>query len=257
MHCRTLWLSDIHLGTPECRAGDLLEFLDRVSTERLYLVGDIIDLEQMRSDAVFPETHRLVLERIFALAIAGTEVVYVPGNHDAVMRKHSGRDIMGIEVCREAVHRTARGQRLLVTHGDRLDGRIRRGTRLGRFGASAYRLLIRIDVSLNRLREQYGGSYFPLSARVKQRIRLAEHYIRRFEQIAAEHARERGFDGIVCGHIHRPCLRTIDGVRYANDGDWVEHRTALAEFPGGDLRLLHFDRDLPAANVLPVATAAA
>ena len=240
---RTVWISDVHLGTPACRADDLLEFLGRVEADRLFLVGDIIDLERMKSRPWFPDAHRRVIGRLIEMSNSGTEILYVPGNHDHEFRQLTGREIFGIPILNEAVHETADGRRMLVTHGDVLDAEIRQGTNLDAFGAAAYGLMMRLDVLVNDFRHRLGQDHLSLAARVKDRIAKAQAYIQRFEQVAANYADRRGFDGIICGHIHRPRVRTIGDVIYANDGDWVEHRTALAERHDGALHLLSFDRE--------------
>jgi UDP-2,3-diacylglucosamine pyrophosphatase LpxH len=240
---RTLWLSDIHLGTPASRADDLLNFLAAVRADRIYLVGDIVDLQRLKSRPLFPETHIRAIMEFVELAARGTELVYIPGNHDFQLRQLAGRDICGIPVALEACHTTPDGKRLLVAHGDVLDRRIRGGTNIEKFGAAAYALLLQADVLFNRLRRRLGHDYFPISASIKRRLRSANEYIRRFEMVAAAYALARGFDGIVCGHIHRPCIRRIGDCLYANDGDWVEHRTALAESRDGTLEILNWQMD--------------
>ena len=240
---RTLWLSDIHLGTNASRADDLMDFLHNVSADKIYLNGDIIDLERMKTRAVFTDAHRDVLLRFLQLARSGTEVIYIPGNHDIQFRELVGRNIFDIRVALEAAHKTNDGRNLLVTHGDLFDHDIRKGTNLGQFGAGAYRMLVSLNVLVNQLGNRLGRNYVPISARIKRRLAAANEYIDRFEQMAATYASERGFDGIVCGHIHRPCIRDISGVRYANDGDWVEHRTALAETEDGRLQILQWKSD--------------
>ena len=237
---KTLWISDVHLGTSAARAGDLAEFLDHVSAERIFLVGDIIDLERMRSKPQFPDSHRQIVSRLISLANSRSEVIFIPGNHDHQFRDLAGRDICGIPVHLESSHTTRAGKQLLVTHGDILDGRIRKGTNLEKFGAAAYGVLMQLDVIVNQLRTRLGHDYVSMSSQIKRRLSSANEYIRRFEEVAARYAAERGFDGIVCGHIHRPGIRNIGGVLYANDGDWVEHRTALAEDQAGDLQILRW-----------------
>ncbi|MEL7187265.1 MAG: UDP-2,3-diacylglucosamine diphosphatase, partial [Pseudomonadota bacterium] len=243
LNYRSIWISDVHLGTRSSRADNLLDFLNEVSTDKIYLVGDIVDLESMKVRPIFPEQHIRVVMELARLQREGTEVVFIPGNHDYQFRHVAGREIMGIPIELEAIHRTPSGQNLLVTHGDVLDGRIRRGTGLEKFGAAAYVCLREIDVVINRMRRGLGADYFSLSASIKSRLAGANEYIRRFESIAAGYAAERGFDGIVCGHIHRPCVRMIDNILYANDGDWVEHSTALAELQSGALELLEWQSE--------------
>jgi UDP-2,3-diacylglucosamine pyrophosphatase LpxH len=237
---RSLWLSDIHLGTLSSRAEDLLDFIAAVDAGRIYLVGDIIDLQRMRARPRFPDLHVRVVAEFARLAATGTEVLYIPGNHDHEFRSIAGRELAGIPVRLEAVHVRPNGERLLITHGDLLDGRIRSGTSLEKFGVAAHMFLTEADVLVNKWRRRIGREFLSLSGGVKRRLKSAEEYIRRFESVAASYARERGFDGIVCGHIHRPNLRRIDGCLYANDGDWVEHGTALAEAADGTLQILRW-----------------
>lgn len=241
---RSVFISDIHLGTHSSRADELLDFLTELSAERIYLVGDIIDLERMKSRPMFPDHHMRVIAELARFAAAGTEVVFIPGNHDHEFRNLAGRDIFGIPVALEAEHETLAGEKLLVMHGDLLDGRIRKGTSLEKFGAAAYRFLTDADAMLNRWRRALGRDYVSYSAAIKRRLGGAREYIQRFESVAVEYAAERGYDGIVCGHIHRPNLRRIDGILYANDGDWVEHGTALAETADGELALVGWQSEI-------------
>ena len=240
---RTLWLSDIHLGTKASRATELLSFLSAVRADRIYLVGDIVDLERMKVRPAFPDAHMAVVAELARLANSGTEVIYIPGNHDYEFRNLAGGDVLGIPIALEATHVTPLGERWLVAHGDILDGQIRKGTNLEKFGAAMYVLLMEADVLINRFRRLLGHEFFSISAHIKRRLNGANEYIRRFEVIAAEYARKRGFDGIVCGHIHRPGIRRIGRTMYLNDGDWVEHATALAESADGTLQILNWQTD--------------
>jgi UDP-2,3-diacylglucosamine pyrophosphatase LpxH len=251
---RTLWISDVHLGNNASQANDLLNFLTEVRADRTYLVGDIVDLERLKRRPCFAETHLRVIAELVRLASQGTEVIYIPGNHDFQFRSWAGRDICGIPVALEAIHETATGRKLLVMHGDVLDRQIRQGTGLEKFGATAYLLLMEANTIINRIRRRLGQDYFPLMAGIKRRLRGANAYIERFEEVAAEYAAGRGFDGVVCGHIHRPGIRMINGCLYFNDGDWVEHRTALAESGDGSMQILNWQKDAVSVEVLGETT---
>lgn len=237
---RALWLSDIHLGTGTARTADLLRFLCSVSADVIYLAGDIVDMQRLKSKPVFPPEHREVVARFFELARDGTRMIYIPGNHDVEFRKLAGRSIGGIEVELETEHRCADGRRMLVMHGDCLDRFIRRGDKLEQLGAVAYQWLVRADARIHRLRNRFGAEHTSISSRIKMSLKSANEYVCRFEEMAARYAQCRGFDGVICGHIHHPAIRQISGVCYANDGDWVEHRTALAESSDGHLQLLRW-----------------
>ncbi|MEM1260834.1 MAG: UDP-2,3-diacylglucosamine diphosphatase [Pseudomonadota bacterium] len=239
--CRTVFVSDVHLGTSASRAADLLDLLNTVVTDRLYLVGDIIDIEQMKGRSSFTPEHHNVINRLLQLATSGTDVIYIPGNHDREIRALVGSTLKGVQIKMEDTHVTADGSRFLVTHGDVLDQHVRKHNNLEVFGAAAYHLLLEIDVQINKLRSRFGHDYAPISTRLKQSIASAQRYIAKFEAFAATYARQRGFDGIICGHIHKPEIRDINGIRYVNDGDWVEHRSAVTEAANGELTLLHWD----------------
>ena len=241
LHCRSLWISDVHLGFKECKAEFLLDFLRQSECERLYLIGDLIDFWSLQKGGRWSATHGEVLKAILAKVRAGTRVIYVPGNHDEVARDYLGLRIGEIEIVPEIIHVTADGRRFLVTHGDECDSAVRcGGPLLNGLGDWAYDLLLFLNRWYNRWRRRLNYPYWSLASFLKQRIGRATAYIARFEAAAAHEAMRRGLDGVICGHIHHAALRDIHGVLYCNDGDWVESCTALAERSDGTLEILHW-----------------
>ena len=236
---RTLFLSDIHLGSRHCHAAELATFLEATSCERLYLVGDIVDLWYMaHRRAAWGHAQNRVVEALHALRRAGTVIVYVPGNHDRPIRRFCGLALPAMRVRRRAVHATADGRRLLVTHGDDYDAVTHFGSLQEKFGDWLYYRILSGNRWLNLLRQRFGQRYWSLAEFLKRQSGAAERYIDRYVQAGLDDAKRRGLDGIVCGHIHRAALVQRDGLVYANDGDWVESLTALAEGHDGCLRLL-------------------
>lgn len=237
---RTVFLSDVHLGTPDCKAEYLLDFLRHIRCRRLYLVGDIIDLEALDEQLYWPATHAAVVGQLLRMARAGTEVIYIPGNHDAAMCRFAGRRIGGIRIMRNAVHIGADGRRFRVSHGDEFDPHHGGKRWLYRLGDTSQQLICWANRRLNRWRRRRALPYLPLTIIIKSRIARALAYIQQFEHMVAARARRQGFDGHICGHIHFGGIRNIDGVLYCNDGDWVEHCTALTEDDTGYMELLHW-----------------
>lgn len=240
LHCRSAFISDVHLGTPDCKAAYLLDFLRRLRCEQLYLVGDIVDLEALSRRPGWRAEHSAVIAELLALARRGVEVVYIPGNHDAPLRGLHGQCIGGVRIALDAVHVGADGRRYRVSHGDEFDPE-----RLGRrwllhFGEAMHRLICWSNRRLHALRQRLALPYLPLSIILKSHLARALAYIRAYEQRVAADARERGFDGHICGHIHFGHVRELDGVLYLNDGDWVEHCTALVEDHTGAMELIHW-----------------
>ncbi|MCC7220621.1 MAG: UDP-2,3-diacylglucosamine diphosphatase [Candidatus Contendobacter sp.] len=241
LHCRSLWISDVHLGFKECKAEFLLDFLRQSDCERLYLAGDLIDFWSLQRGGRWPALHGEVLKTILAKARAGTRVIYVPGNHDEVARDYFGLRVGDIEIAPEIIHLTADGRRFLVTHGDECDSAVRcGGPLLNGLGDWAYDLLLFLNRWYNRWRRRLNYPYWSLANFLKQRIGRATTYIARFEAAAAHEAMRRGLDGVICGHIHHAALRDIQGVLYCNDGDWVESCTALVEGLDGTLEILRW-----------------
>ena len=238
MRYRTLWISDLHLGTRGSQAELVLDFLRHNESDTLYLVGDIADGWALKRSFTWTQLHNDVVQKVLRRVRKGTRAIYIPGNHDAFARAYVGLQFGGIDVMREAVHTTADGRRLLVLHGDEFDGAVRYAPWLSKLGARAYELALLLNTTVNRARKAFGMPYWSLAAYLKGKTKKAVQYMGDFENAVAALARERGVDGVVCGHIHKAELRPINGVLYANCGDWVESCTALAEHDDGRLELL-------------------
>jgi len=237
---RTLFLSDIHLGYRHARARELNEFLAGIDAERIVLVGDIIDALSLARRPYWSSDHTQVVRTLLARQRAGTRLVYIPGNHDASLAMLAQMLQGQFEVHREWVHRGARGARLLVLHGDQFDGRLSCPPWLTALGDALHSATVSLSHGINNLRRACGRPYWPMTERVKLTIPVSARYIEEFEQLAAAHARLQGYDGVICGHIHRANLRAIDGTLYANTGDWVESCSALIESARGELELLRW-----------------
>jgi UDP-2,3-diacylglucosamine pyrophosphatase LpxH len=246
---RSLFISDIHLGSRGCRADALLGLLARVRVEQLVVIGDLIDFWSLRRSFYWPASHTAVMHRLLAHAREGVRVIYVPGNHDAEMREFAGSTFGRVEVQRHHVHRTARGEQLLVLHGDEFDGIVKCAPWLARLGSHIYDATLELNRHLNRLRSALGYSYWSLASYLKMRVPNAQADIDAFEQAAVQEAMRRGLDGVICGHIHRPRLRSIDGLLYCNDGDWVENCSAIVEDRNGRLALWEGEAGVPGAAV--------
>jgi len=235
---RAIWISDVHLGTTGCQAQRLLEFLRATESETLYLVGDIIDGWQLKRRWYWEQAHNDVVQTVLKKAKKGTKVIFVPGNHDEAIRQFIDLDFGGIRVRDELVHTTAQGKRMLVLHGDRFDGVIACAKWLAYVGDNLYTMILKWNQWLNSWRARAGLPYWSLSQYLKLKVKNAVSYITSFENALAAEARRRGLDGVICGHIHKPEIRDIDGIRYCNDGDWVESLSALVEETSGELRLV-------------------
>ena len=237
---RTIWISDIHLGTAGCKAGFLLDFLKWNDSDTLYLVGDIIDGWQLRRGWNWPQAHNDVIQKILRKARKGTRVIYVPGNHDEFARGYLDHAFGGIEVMHEAVHVTADGKRLLVTHGDLFDGVVQQARWIALLGDQLYTLILALNHWFNRARARMGFGYWSLSQYLKHKAKTAVAFIADFEAALIREARRRGFDGVVCGHIHKAEIRMIDGMLYCDDGDWVESLAALVDDHAGRLEIVEW-----------------
>lgn len=237
---RSVFISDVHLGFKGCRAEFLLDFLRTVECQRIYLVGDVIDVWSLTRSFYWPQAHNDVIRTILGKAKHGTRVVYVPGNHDRVFRDHDGLVMGNVEIRTEAIHETADGRHFLVIHGDEFDSIVRASPLLESLGNRAYSAALTLNRHFNAVRQFLGYPYWSLSAFLKHKVKNAVKYMASFERAVAAEARRRGVDGIICGHVHRAEISNIDGVTYCNDGDWVESCTTLVEDFRGQLSLLRW-----------------
>ncbi len=237
---RTVWLSDIHLGSKDCKAEYLLDFLKHTKIDTLFLVGDIIDLWALTKQFRWPPLHNELLHTLISLPESGTEVIYLPGNHDEPAQKYDNMIFGEIKIHREYIYTTAKGKKLLLLHGDQLDDEVCFGRFHAWIGDKGYSLLLLINHWYNALRFQMGYPYRSLAGKIKSRVRGANQAIARYRQAAINKAKKAGVDGIVCGHIHHPEIREIDGLTYYNDGDWVENCSALTEDRTGNISLSYW-----------------
>lgn len=237
---RTVWISDVHLGTAGCQAEALLDFLRAAECETLYLVGDIIDGWQLRRTWYWPQAHNDVVQKLLRKVRKGTRVIYVPGNHDEFARAYVGHHFGGVEVMTDCIHHTADGRALWIMHGDRFDGVVQCARWLALVGDSLYEFTLRLNRWYNRARARMGLPYWSLSQYLKLKVKRAICYIGDFERAVAREGQRRGMDGVVCGHIHHAEMRDVDGLLYCNTGDWVESLTALVEHPDGRLEILRW-----------------
>jgi UDP-2,3-diacylglucosamine pyrophosphatase LpxH len=237
---RTIWLSDIHLGTSGCQANYLLDFLRHNESEYLYLVGDIIDGWHLKKGWYWPQAHNDVVQKILRKARKGTQVVYIPGNHDEAARQFCDLAFGDIQVRGEAFHTTLSGKRLWTVHGDLFDGVIQHAKWLAYLGDTAYTAILVLNRWFNRIRSRFGFQYWSLSQYLKHQVKNAVNFISSFEQVMIDEARRRGCDGVVCGHIHKAEIREVDGLTYCNDGDWVESLSALVETLEGELQVIYW-----------------
>jgi len=237
---RSVWISDVHLGSKDCRADYLLDFLRRVECETLYLLGDIVDFWAMKRQFLWPASHYEVLRLLMQKARNGTRVIYIPGNHDEAMREFVGHSFGPIEIVDEMVHTTADGRQLLLFHGDALDGHVQLDLISRHLGEAAYDLLMWVHRWVNRSRRLLGLRYWSLASYVKTRNGKAMTAVALFRDAALEEARRRGVDGVVCGHIHHAEVLQQSGMVYCNDGDWVESCSLLAERDDGSLEIVRW-----------------
>lgn len=252
---RTVWLSDIHLGFRDCKADYLLDFLDHCEIDRLYLVGDIVDMWAMSRQFRWPRSHNRLFHRLLSLSREGTRVIYLPGNHDEPLQHYDGMAFGDVEIHREYIHTTADGRKLLLLHGDQFDRDVCLGPLHSWIGDKGYQLLLLLNRWYNGCRSATGRPYWSLAGYIKHRVRGASEAIARYRELGLRRAAEQGLDGIVCGHIHHPEIHEQDDVMYCNTGDWVESCSALTEDADGQLNLVYWTV-LASASVHPIDAAA-
>lgn len=258
---RTLFLSDLHLGTKGCQAELLLDFLKRHDADTIYLVGDIVDGWRLRSGWYWPQSHNDIVQKLLRKVRKGARMIYIPGNHDDFAREYVGYSLGGVEIMREAVHVMADGRRLLITHGDEFDIVVRHARWLAFLGGWAYEVALRTNTVFNIVRRRLGFPYWSFSAWAKLRVKNAVNFIGSFEEALVDHAKRHEAQGVVCGHIHHAAIRTIDGLTYVNTGDFVESCSAVVEHADGRLEIIRWVAmgagetadDEPAGDVVQVA----
>lgn len=252
---RTIWISDVHLGTPGSQARALADFLGHYECDQLYLVGDIIDGWQLQKNFYWPQEHTNVIRKVLTRAKRGAQVFYITGNHDEFLRKFVDYklDIGNIRLVNEVIHETADGRKLLVMHGDMFDVITRYHRWVAVAGDAAYNAMMLANRRFNQVRRTVGMPYFSLSAYAKQKVKAAVNIVTEFESSVAKECDQRGLDGVVCGHIHHAQIRDVDGITYYNCGDWVESCTALVEDMNGHIQIVEWEnpaigRDVTAAS---------
>ncbi|MGV6807489.1 MAG: UDP-2,3-diacylglucosamine diphosphatase [bacterium] len=233
-----MWISDVHLGSRDCKDELLTDFLKSHDPEQIYLVGDIIDGWKMKSGIYWTKGYTKVLRRLLKLSKNGVPVYYITGNHDEFLRRFANHRFDNIHLLNRKVHTTADNRRLLVLHGDQFDGVATAHQFLRFIGDHGYELLMKLNRVFNWFRQRYGYGYWSLAAYLKHHIKRARMHIQEYEHGAAYAARSQGFDGVVCGHIHHAADKMIDGVHYYNTGDWVESCTGLVERFDGQIELV-------------------
>ncbi|MFM8858585.1 MAG: UDP-2,3-diacylglucosamine diphosphatase [Methylocystis sp.] len=237
---RTLFLSDLHLGTRAAQAELLLDFLKYHEAETIYLVGDIVDGWRLKKGWYWPQAHNDVVQKFLRKVRKGVRVIYIPGNHDEFARNYTGLTFGGIEVVSEALHKTADDKKIIVMHGDQFDIVVCNARWLAYLGDWAYRVAISTNTWINTARRLSGMSYWSLSAWAKMKVKNAVNFIGDFEKTLALEAKRKNADGVICGHIHHATIKQIDGVLYINTGDFVESCSAVVEHEDGHFEIIYW-----------------
>lgn len=237
---KTLFISDVHLGTRDCKAKELLDFLKNYEAETIYLIGDIVDGWRLKSAWYWPQAHNDVVQKVLRHARKGTRVIYVPGNHDEFLRDYVGSNFGGIEVVEEVVHEMVDGRRMLILHGDKFDAVVRNIKWLAVLGDWAYDFAIYLNRPISFVRRRFGLSDWSFSAYAKKKVKKAVSFISCFEETVVTDAARHGVDAVMCGHIHQPVIRQMGLIQYFNTGDWVESCSGILEHLDGSFELVHW-----------------
>ena len=238
---KTVFISDIHLGTKMSQADKLLGFMKTFECEKIYLVGDIVDCWAMSKKNIWNQFHNDVVQKLLRKARKGTEIIYIPGNHDDVMRNYCDNEFGHVIIINEAIHLGVDGKLYLVTHGDQFDIVMKNAEWLARLGSWAYDVSISMSVMLNKIRNLLGLSHWSLSSYLKYKVKESVNFIGDYEETLTKYVKNKGLNGIICGHIHHANIRDIDDVRYMNCGDWVESCTALVEHHNGTFEIIKWE----------------
>lgn len=246
MQVRAIFLSDVHLGTRACQADRLVDFLREHRADYLYLLGDIIDFWAMsRGQGHWSRAQNTVVQKVLRRARHGERIILVPGNHDEALREYLGMAFGDIRLAREYVHTSADGKRYLLLHGDEFDQVTRYHRWVAILGDVSYNFLVWLNTALSWLRRHMRRpGYWSLAGYAKRKVKTAVNFIFDFEDSVLHHVRERGFDGVVCGHIHWADIKEIGGITYINCGDWVDSCTAIVEHLDGRMELVVWDGEL-------------
>jgi UDP-2,3-diacylglucosamine pyrophosphatase LpxH len=237
---KTVFISDVHLGTKMSQARNLLKFLKTFECEKLYLVGDIVDGWAMSSTKYCPQEHNDVVQKLLRKARKGMEVIYIPGNHDEFLRPYCDSEFGHILLVKESVHVGVDGKLYLVTHGDQFDVVMQNVKWLSHLGSWAYDVSIYVNIFVNKVRSKFNLPFWSLSAYLKYKVKEAVNFIGDYEANLSEYAKSKGLDGIICGHIHHSNIKDINGIRYLNCGDWVESCTAIVENHDGTFEIIYW-----------------
>lgn len=242
-HYRTIWISDLHIGSTQCQADVLLDFLKYNDSDKLYLVGDIIDFWSLSKKMYWPASHNTVIQKLLRKARHGTQIIYVPGNHDENVRDYDNHIFGDIVVKNSDVHVTAEGKKFLIVHGDEYDTIAKYHSWVAKLGSTGYDFLIDVNRVLRFFRRLFGlQSNFSLAAYVKFKVKNAVQFISDYEQSIVNTLKNEGLDGVICGHIHHAEIKQIDDFLYVNTGDFVESCTAIVELNNGSLQLIHWQK---------------